>query len=109
MRAFAGEPGVRHRNVTNVISAHKVPCLDGDGMVTCGGGDATGCTSARNHGGSDDTMLHAFNKRIRTEDLDEGLTMLIGPDHAGNLFEIGVVDGADGPIIVHAMAARDNA
>ena len=32
--------------------------------------------------------------------------MPIGPDHAGNLFEIGVVDGADGPIIVHAMTAR---
>jgi hypothetical protein len=63
--------------------------------------------SAHNHGVPDDTMLHAFNHPIGAEDLDEGLTMLIGPDHAGNLFEIGVVDGADGPIIVHAMAARN--
>jgi hypothetical protein len=46
-------------------------------------------------------MLHAFNDPIRSEDLDEGLTILIGADHAGNLFEVGVVDGADGPIIVH--------
>jgi hypothetical protein len=51
-------------------------------------------------------MLHASNNPICSEDLDEGLTMLIGPDRAGNLFEFGVVDGTDGPIIVHAMAAR---
>lgn len=57
--------------------------------------------SARNHGVTDHTVLHAFNDPIRSEDLDEGLTILIGADHAGNLFEVGVVDGADGPIIVH--------
>ena len=51
-------------------------------------------------------MLHAFSNPILSEDLDDGLTMLIGPDSAGNLFEIGVVDSADGPIIVHAMSAR---
>lgn len=32
--------------------------------------------------------------------------MLVGPDHAGNLHEIGVVDSDDGPVIVHAMLAR---
>lgn len=32
--------------------------------------------------------------------------MLIGPDQAGNLYEIGVVDTADGPLVVHAMTAR---
>ncbi|MEZ5176378.1 MAG: hypothetical protein R2823_09265 [Acidimicrobiia bacterium] len=62
--------------------------------------------SACRHGVSDDTIMHAFNNPIRAEDLDEGLTMLIGPDHAGNLYEIGVVDSADGAVIVHAMAAR---
>jgi len=31
--------------------------------------------------------------------------MLIGPDRAGNVNEVGVVDGIEGPIIVHAMAA----
>lgn len=45
---------------------------------------------ARKHGVSDDDILHAFNNPTRAEDLDEGLTMLIGPDHAGNLYEIGV-------------------
>ncbi|MDQ1428601.1 MAG: hypothetical protein QOK39_2077 [Acidimicrobiaceae bacterium] len=32
--------------------------------------------------------------------------MLIGPDHAGNLYEIGVFDSEEGPVIVHAMPAR---
>jgi len=32
--------------------------------------------------------------------------MLIGPDHSGHLYEIGVVDTADGPLVVHAMVAR---
>lgn len=62
--------------------------------------------SARKHDVSDDTILHAFNNPIRAEDLDEGLTMLIGPDHAGNLYEIGVVASDEGPVIVHAMPAR---
>jgi hypothetical protein len=32
--------------------------------------------------------------------------MLIGPDHAGNLLEIGVVVSDGGPVVVHAMPAR---
>jgi hypothetical protein len=32
--------------------------------------------------------------------------MFIGPDHAGNLYEIGVVGTDEGPIVVHAMRAR---
>jgi len=62
--------------------------------------------SARKHGVPDDTMLHVFNNPIRAEDLDDGLTMLVGPDSGGNLYEVGVVDATDGPIIVPAMAAR---
>lgn len=62
--------------------------------------------SARKHGVRDEDLLHAFNNPIRAEDLDEGLTMLVGPDHAGNLLEVGVVESEDGPLIVHAMPAR---
>jgi hypothetical protein len=51
-------------------------------------------------------ILHAFNNPIRTEELDDGFTMLIGPDYAGNLYEIGVVNSEEGPVIVHAMPAR---
>jgi hypothetical protein len=62
--------------------------------------------SARKHDVSDEAIVHAFNNPVRVEDLDEGLVMLVGPDHAGNLLEIGVVTSADGPVIVHAMPAR---
>lgn len=62
--------------------------------------------SARRHNVSDDDILHAFNNPIRAEDLDDGLTMLVGTDGAGNLYEIGVIDSDDGPVIVHAMRAR---
>jgi len=40
------------------------------------------------------------------EDLDEGIVMLVGPDRARNLLEIGVVVALDNPLIVHAMGAR---
>jgi hypothetical protein len=62
--------------------------------------------SARRHGVRDEAIIHAFNNPVRVEDLDEGLVMLVGPDHAGNLLEIGVVTSEDGPVIVHAMPAR---
>lgn len=63
-------------------------------------------SSARKHGISDADMTHAFNNPILVEDLDGGFTMFIGGDRAGNLLEIGVIDGQDGPVIVHAMTAR---
>lgn len=63
--------------------------------------------SARKHGVSDETIRHAFNHPLKAEELDEGMTMLIGPDQAGNLFEVGVVSSDEGPVIVHAMPARE--
>ncbi len=62
--------------------------------------------SARKHGIHDDDMLHAFNHPISVDDLDDGFVMFVGSDIAGNLLEIGVIDSADGPILVHAMPAR---
>jgi len=62
--------------------------------------------SAYRHGVEEQTILHAFNNPIRSEDLEKGLVMLIGPDRAGNLYELGVVDSERGPVVVHAMAAR---
>lgn len=43
---------------------------------------------------------------MRRAALDDELTMLIGPDQAGNMYEIGVVSSAEGPVVVHAMPAR---
>lgn len=62
---------------------------------------------ARRHGVSDAVILHAFMHPIRVEQLDDELTMLVGPDPAGNVYEIGVVTSKDGPVIVHAMPARN--
>jgi hypothetical protein len=63
--------------------------------------------SARNHGVSDEDILHAYAYPIRVIELDEGFTMLIGANSAAGLFEIGVVDGVGAQVIVHAMKARD--
>jgi hypothetical protein len=63
-------------------------------------------TSARKHGIHDDDMIHAFNQPILVEDFDDGFVMFVGADTTGNLLEVGVIDSADGPIVVHAMPAR---
>lgn len=69
-------------------------------------GDPLIAESAYKHGLGDDEILHAFSNPVRVEELDNELFMLIGADSAGNLLEIGVVASGDGPVIVHAMAAR---
>lgn len=63
--------------------------------------------SARNHRVSDADMLQAYANPFRVFELDEGFTMLIGANHAAIIFEVGVVDGAETPVIVHAMRARE--
>ena len=60
---------------------------------------------ARKHGIADDDMLHAFRHPIRVFAFDD-LTMLIGPDRAPRLLEVGVVRGERIEFIVHAMSAR---
>ena len=50
-------------------------------------------------------MLHAYRHPILVFDLDD-LTMLIGPDTATRLLEIGVAEAESIEFIVHAMAAR---
>lgn len=62
--------------------------------------------SARKHGIVDADTLHAYNHPIRSADLEDGFTMLIGPGRAGNLLEVGVVTDKRRPLIVHAMPAR---
>ena len=62
--------------------------------------------SGRKHGIADDDMFHAYRNPIRVFDLD-GLIMLIGPDRAGRMLEIGVARGDGIEFIVHAMPARE--
>jgi hypothetical protein len=53
----------------------------------------------------DDDIFHAYRHPIRVFDLDD-LTMLIGPDRAAGLLEIGVAHAASIDFVVHAMPAR---
>ena len=63
--------------------------------------------TARKHGVGDDDILHAVRMAIAEWELEDGLTMLVGPARDGGLLEVGVlgIDGDD-PVIVHAMRAR---
>lgn len=63
-------------------------------------------TSARRHGVSDKDMLHAYRNPIRVFELDDGLTMIVGANHAAVLFELGVVASVQSAVIVHAMRVR---
>lgn len=52
-------------------------------------------------------MRHAVYNAIAAFEDDE-ISMLFGPDRAGNLLEVGVVDlSTSDPVIVHAMPLRD--
>ncbi len=62
--------------------------------------------SACKHGVSDRDIEHAVAHPVRAFDLDDGFTMLIGAGVTGALFEVGVVESDDVPVVVHAMAAR---
>jgi hypothetical protein len=62
--------------------------------------------SAGRHGVVTDDALHAWAFAIDAYDVDEGTVMYVGPDRAGNLLEVGVVDWHDTLAIVHAMPAR---
>ena len=63
--------------------------------------------SARKHGVSDADIRHAYAHPIRVFELDEGLTMIVGANRAAIILDIGVVNGALAPVVVHAMKARD--
>jgi hypothetical protein len=62
--------------------------------------------SALKHGLAREAILHAFRNPIRAYAVDDGFTMLIGPAPNADLLELGVVSGTEGPVIVHAMPAR---
>ncbi|MHB1504791.1 MAG: hypothetical protein ACYCTL_12390 [Acidimicrobiales bacterium] len=62
---------------------------------------------ARKHGVADEDILHAVRYGMRRIELDDDLSMVIGPAGDGELLEVGVLglDGED-PVVVHAMALR---
>jgi hypothetical protein len=64
-------------------------------------------TSAYKHGLSQDDILHAYRNPIRVWDLGDGFTMIVGPNRAAIILEVGYVAGDVAVVIVHAMPARE--
>lgn len=64
--------------------------------------------SALRHGVGPEHVLHAVRNALVVEEIaDDPLRYLvIGPDRAGNLLELVVLDRPQGPAVIHAMAMR---
>lgn len=63
--------------------------------------------SAHKHGLKPEDILHAYRNPIRVWDLGDGFTMMIGPNRAAIIFEVGSIEGDTVMVIVHAMVARE--
>jgi hypothetical protein len=64
--------------------------------------------SARKHGISDDDIRHAFENAVASITIPDqpDFTMVIGPDQAAQLLEIGVLADDDNDYVIHSMPAR---
>jgi hypothetical protein len=65
--------------------------------------DAPMWSTARRHQVDDEDIRHALRNWVAVNDEDDDVTLFLGPDHAGNLIEVGVLDTDDGPAIIHAL------
>lgn len=65
-------------------------------------------SSALRHGISEDDIRHATDNAIAaiTHPDQPGFTMLIGPDVASALLEVGVIEAGNEDHVIHAMPAR---
>jgi len=63
--------------------------------------------SARKHGVPDDDIWHAVRNPLRVVPGD-GQDLVIGPDRAGRLLEVAVLDDdpEEEPVVIHAMRLR---
>ena len=63
-------------------------------------------SSARRHGVRDEDIAHAFEHIVSWLELDDDPPryLVAGPDRAGNLLELVVVEGAGDVFVIHAMA-----
>lgn len=66
--------------------------------------------SALRHGLTEDDIRHAIDNSVAVADLDPDAdppkVLVIGPDLAGNLLEVVLLDLADDVLAIHAMALR---
>lgn len=65
--------------------------------------------SSRRHGVGDEDMQHVIeHARVIEEIADDPVRYLVlGPDRAGNLLELVVLDRPQGPGVIHAMKMRE--
>lgn len=59
------------------------------------------------HGLGREDILHAYRNPIRIWDLGDGFTMMLGPNQAALMLEVGYVEGDVATVIVHSMPARE--
>lgn len=64
--------------------------------------------SAHRHGVEADDVVHALAHAVAVEEIGEDplRSLVIGPDRAGNLLEVVVMDRPQGPVVIHAMTMR---
>jgi hypothetical protein len=64
--------------------------------------------SARRHGVSDEDIAHAYEHVLEWVELDDDPPRYLaaGPDRAGNLVELVIVDAPDAVLVIHAMPMR---
>jgi hypothetical protein len=64
--------------------------------------------SALRHGVPPDDIQHALRNAMVVEGIDEDPTryLVLGPDQAGTLLELVVMDRPMGPAVIHAMPMR---
>ena len=64
--------------------------------------------SSRRHGIADEDIQHGVDNALVIEEVPEDPVryLVLGPDQAGNLLELVVLDRPDGPAVIHAMKMR---
>lgn len=65
--------------------------------------------SSRRHGIDDEDIQHGVEHALVIEEIgDDPLRFLVlGPDRAGNLLELVILDRPQGPAVIHAMRMRE--
>jgi len=64
--------------------------------------------SALRHGVRGEDIQHVLRSALLVEEIDEDPMryLVLGPDRAGNLLEMVVLDRPQGPVVMHAMPMR---
>ena len=65
-------------------------------------------SSGRRHGVEDEDIHHCIENAVAIEEVAEDPVryLVLGPDRAGNLLELVILDRPQGPAVIHAMKMR---